>query len=70
MLLLLVVYLLLAAVCAGWFYSERRKRNYDVDHELDDILSILVGVFFPIAMPFCLAFSYVRHREEKERGKK
>lgn len=70
MIMWLIIYLLLAAVCAGWFYAERRGREYDVDHELDDILSVLVGVFFPVSMPFCLAFSYVRHREEEKRGKK
>ncbi len=60
----IIIYSILSAISAGWYYGDRRKRgSREVDHDCDGIAAVLVGVFFPLTMPFCLAFSYVRYRE-------
>lgn len=59
-----VLYMFLAAVFASLYYWIRLRR-YGVDHDLDALLSVLVGVFFPATIPFALPFAIVRWLNDK-----
>lgn len=58
------LYIFLAAVFASLYYWIRIRR-YGVDHELDELFAVLVGVFFPVTVPFALPFAIVRWLNEK-----
>ena len=61
---MVILYIFLAAVFASFYYWIRIRR-YGVDHELDELLAVLVGVFFPVTIPFAFPFAIVRWLNEK-----
>lgn len=68
--MLYIIYILLAAAAAGWFYWDRINMDYyDVDHYFDIPLAVIVGFAFPVTIPFALPFSYLRKLKEKRKDK-
>lgn len=58
------LYIFLTAVFASLYYWIRIRRH-GVDHELDELFAVLVGVFFPVTVPFALPFAIIRWLNEK-----
>lgn len=66
--IIIIAYLIIAALSTGWFYSERlRYDDYDCcesfcDHEYDTLISVLGGAFFPVTLPFAVPIALIRNR--------
>lgn len=63
-----ILYVILASIASGFVYWDMAHRTveYKEDHVFDLPVSIAVGCFFPVAMPFYIAFLIVRKLREKE----
>lgn len=61
---MIILYMFLAAVFASLYYWIRLRR-YGIDHDMDALFAVLVGVFFPVTVPFALPFAIIRWLNEK-----
>lgn len=67
----IVVYVVLAAIASGFVYwgMAHRPVEYKEDHDYDVLVSVGIGCFFPVALPFYVSFSVVKKLCEKENKK-
>lgn len=62
-----ILYILLTATAASWFYWQRiNSEDHNIDHDYDGIGSILVGIFFPLTLPFAMPFYYLKKLKERK----
>lgn len=67
MILGIILYILLAAAAASWFYWQRiNSSDCNADHDLDGVYSLLVGIFFPVTLPFALPFCFLKKLKERK----
>ena len=70
MIFVIFIYVLFAAVMAGFDYLERVNREeHFVIAFMDVLYPLLVGMFFPVAVPFSLLSCYSRKLKGRKENK-